>query len=287
MMSRLICTLLVTLSLSIGTGARAQPPSFPVPLVAPTGYYLALGDSIAAGWNAFPITQGYVYQLYQSGVFGPIRDTRFANAALPGATSQHVLDHQVPLVEATVGLQPDSLKGRVVVTLSAGGNDLLALLNLVGTQPPTPDQIAVLLPFLTAALDGFESKLSTILRRLCSDAALPPGAQIYVHNLYTIPQIPVSEVAVLGIPDVLVGFNDRVARVVANAKDATQTPECADNKIGLADVFAAFRDRQGLLLIERVVKRGIPSTEVHPTTAGHRAIAAAFVEAFRAENAVP
>lgn len=35
-----------------------------------TGYYLALGDSVAAGEGALPVTNGYVYQLYDHGVFG-------------------------------------------------------------------------------------------------------------------------------------------------------------------------------------------------------------------------
>jgi hypothetical protein len=37
--------------------------------------YMALGDSLAAGYGAIPATQGYVYLLYQSGVFDTIPNT--------------------------------------------------------------------------------------------------------------------------------------------------------------------------------------------------------------------
>ena len=59
--------------------------------------YLAMGDSIAAGYKAQPATQGYAFVLYQSGVFDHVSRTVFNNIATVGATSQDVLDHQVPL----------------------------------------------------------------------------------------------------------------------------------------------------------------------------------------------
>src|SRR5262245_56040896 len=37
--------------------------------------YMALGDSLAAGYGAVPATQGYVYLLYQSGVFDTAPNT--------------------------------------------------------------------------------------------------------------------------------------------------------------------------------------------------------------------
>src|SRR5215471_16414720 len=58
--------------------------------------YMALGDSIASGYGANPVTQGYVYQLYHSGVVDSLPNTIFCNAAVPGATSADVLAYQVP-----------------------------------------------------------------------------------------------------------------------------------------------------------------------------------------------
>lgn len=43
--------------------------------------------------------------------------------------------------------------------------------------------------------------------------------------------------------------------------------------VPVADVYGAFKDRSGLLLIER---HGAGQYEVHPTNAGYRAMARAF-----------
>ena len=41
-----------------------------------TGYYLSLGDSIAAGEGALPVTHGFVYELYDHGAFGRTQELR-------------------------------------------------------------------------------------------------------------------------------------------------------------------------------------------------------------------
>ena len=48
-----------------------------VPVMAPAQIafpkseaYIAMGDSVAAGTGAVPVTNGYPYQLYDQGVFG-------------------------------------------------------------------------------------------------------------------------------------------------------------------------------------------------------------------------
>ena len=87
--------------------------------------YLALGDSLAAGYGAIPTTRGYAYLLYQKGTYDKTPNTIFANAAVPGATSSDVLAFQVP--QAINLFQPH------VVTLSVGGNDVLAILR--GADP--------------------------------------------------------------------------------------------------------------------------------------------------------
>jgi hypothetical protein len=58
--------------------------------------YMALGDSLAAGYLALPVTKGYVYRLYETAAFDSLDRTLFCNAAVPGATSSDVLLHQVP-----------------------------------------------------------------------------------------------------------------------------------------------------------------------------------------------
>ena len=48
--------------------------------------YLAMGDSLAAGYGAIPVTQGYAYLLYQGGTFDTITNTIFADAAVSSET---------------------------------------------------------------------------------------------------------------------------------------------------------------------------------------------------------
>jgi lysophospholipase L1-like esterase len=173
--------------------------------------YLALGDSIAAGYGAIPVTQGYPYLLYRGGVFDSISNTYFANTAVPGATSADVLNHQVPLaIEAF----PPS-----VITLTVGGNDVLSI--LAGADPGT-------------VLSGFAANLGTIFATLRYEL---PDTDIYISNLYAIHDIP-------GIPDALVdsvigGINNIIAGYAA----AYNVP--------VADVFGEFDGQSGLLLIER------------------------------------
>jgi hypothetical protein len=57
--------------------------------------------------------------------------------------------------------------------------------------------------------------------------------------------------------------------------EISQVTVCLDNVIRVADVYNAFLGRRGLLLIERP---GAAPNEVHPTKAGHAAIARAFKE---------
>jgi lysophospholipase L1-like esterase len=195
--------------------------------------YLALGDSLAAGYGALPTTQGYAYLLYQKGTYDSTVNTIFANAAVPGATSADVLTFQVP--QAVNLFQPH------VVTLSVGGNDLLAILG--GADP-------------AQVLGEFQANLVRILCGLRE--GLPPRARIYIHNLYDIPEITAN---VPGGLEAILTFNAIVAGV-AQSCQAT-----------VADVYSAFSGKTGLLLINR---NGAGLFEVHPTNAGYRAMAAAF-----------
>jgi len=190
--------------------------------------YLALGDSLAAGYGAIPTTQGYAYLLYQKGVYDRTPNTIFANAAVPGAKSSDVLAYQVP--------QAINLFEPHVVTLSVGGNDLLAILR--GADP----------------LEVFQQFALNLGNILCGLREALPQARIYVHNLYDVPEIQGALQAVL----------------TANVIIADVAMACGAS---VADVYSAFAGRTGLLLVER---NGADDFEVHPTNAGHRAIAAAF-----------
>jgi len=62
------------------------------------GCCLGLGDSVVAGTGALPVTNGYVYQLYDQGLFGRKSEVALASIALGAARSWDLRDHQVSQV---------------------------------------------------------------------------------------------------------------------------------------------------------------------------------------------
>lgn len=205
--------------------------------------YMAMGDSLTAGYGAVPQTNGYAYLLYKTGVVDTMPNTLFTNAAVTGAASGDVMNHQVP--QAAV-FKPD------VITLTVGGNDLLAILS--GADPEK-------------VLNQYGVNLSNILAGLCTGV---PGVEIYVGNLYSVP-LPIPQ----DVEAVVSAINGVIEYVVGQVNGASQwfQWECG---IEVADLYSAFQGQTGLLLIER--NRSNP-LEIHPTNAGHRAIAEAFKEA--------
>jgi lysophospholipase L1-like esterase len=220
--------------------------------------YLALGDSTAAGYKAQPATHGYVFLLYQNGVFDHVPRTVFNSLGTVGATSQDVLVHQVPLA-----LIPASRGGFTphYVTLTAGGNDIAAILRFAATGP---GDLALAI-FIQDALNKYAQNLTGILASLTAGA---PGVKIFVGNQYSVPEI---EALLPGADQVLALFNQATANIVAAFPGSAY----------LVDAFSAFENRRGLLLIER---QSASFVEVHLTNAGHRAMAQAFAEVIEANK---
>lgn len=212
---------------------------------------LAMGDSITAGVGALPMTRGYAHLLYAESSVYPMADTEFANAAIPGAKSIHVLERQLP--QAVEVFLPH------VVMLTVGGNDLLAIVK----EGRLPEVV----------LGEFAANFDKILAGLCVDLATETIKQgqflpkIYIANLYTIPNYPVP-----GMDQVIIAFNQIVQGYVA----AYAAQGC---QVRLVDIRSAFADRTGLLLFERL---NSDPGQIHPTTAGHRVIADAFADAIAA-----
>jgi len=238
MMPKSIRSVFLVLML-LPVAALARLPAVDAPI-----RYMALGDSLAAGYKAMPATAGYAYQLYLDRTFGTIPDVLFNNASVPGATSSDLLNYQLPQVPR---FEPN------VVTISIGGNDLLALL---ASANPIAD--------LPAVLETFSQNLAGSLGLLCQ--GMDEGGRIFIHNLYEIPQIPLT---VQAVPI----FNAVLAQTVAAV---TANPVCTGKALAVADVYNAFLGREGLLLIERYLKKGINVLEVHPTDKGHRVIEGTF-----------
>jgi len=144
------------LALPLSNAAFAQSPRI---LQEDATRYMALGDSIAAGFKAMPVNDGYTYRLYQEGAFDAVPHTLFTNAAVPGATSGDVLRHQVPqalIPFAEGGLNPG------YITLTVGGNDLLAILRYIAThQDPLDVQ-----QFATTVLTAYGQNLTAAIFQL-------------------------------------------------------------------------------------------------------------------------
>jgi lysophospholipase L1-like esterase len=81
-------------------------------------YYVGMGDSVAAGEGAMPVTNGYVYRLYDESAFGKKKELDFSNMGTRGARSWDLRDHQAPQV-----LCAEPEQRPTVVTITAGAND--------------------------------------------------------------------------------------------------------------------------------------------------------------------
>lgn len=102
----------------------------PVVRLEPTGVYVSIGDSIAAGNGASdPEETGFVPRLARTA-----GDVRVENLAVAGATTTDVIDGQLERAADMVA------EGDVAfVTVSAGGNDLAALIpNQACVEDPLP-----------------------------------------------------------------------------------------------------------------------------------------------------
>ncbi len=176
--------------------------------------YMALGDSLTAGYAAHPVTAGFVYRLYQANVIDDMNHMLFCNAGVPGAPSQDVLSFQVPQVK--LFFKNTGQPYRKVITLTVGGNDMLKILD--GVSPGL-------------VLATFGGNLAAILGELSTEF---PDARIYVSNLYD-PLLPFPNEAQL-----VSAINQVISNVVSIFPNAV-----------LVDVFSAFDGQNGLLLMER------------------------------------
>ncbi len=188
---------------------------------------MALGDSIAAGYQAVPVTKGYVYRLYTTETFDSIDHTLFANAAVPGATSSDVLLHQVP--QALIRFADGGFNPKYV-TLTVGGNDLLAILRYIQTNPDP----STVVPFATQVITQYGRNLGAILSQLRMGL---PGAKVFVANQYGMTEI---EALVPLAGPMIAFFNDVVNQVVG------QFP----TNVYVVNVHDAFLGRRNLVLGE-------------------------------------
>ena len=229
-----------------------------------SGYYLAMGDSISAGEGAMPVTQGAIYRLYDQGVFGAKQDLDFSIIAIRAARTWEVLSYQVPEAICLTGFQPS------VVTITVGANDFFAGdTDLFGIAARSAD-------IVNRLLNG-ASYLDPRTGQARSCPGLP-NVTVLIANNYT---LPVPDPTLNAQLDLLARTYDQLLRGILSST----VPVPAGSRVGIADLYTAFKDRNGLLLIQK--KNGITGPgsfdfEVHPTNAGHAAIAQAFQRAWAA-----
>jgi len=230
-----------------------------------SGYYIGMGDSVAAGTGALPVTNGYVYQLYDHGVFGRKQEMAFGNASVRAARSWELRDHQVPQV-----LCAEPVQRPTVATITAGANDVFR-------GDLDPSAIAQRVAEAVNLLLNNHLVATPVLDPWTGEACRPlENVTILVSNYYSIPH-PIP--AVFAQLDALLqGFDQALRFWIA------QIPVPAGSRVAIVDLYTPSLGRQGLVTLER--RLGFPGPnpfdfDPHPTNLGHRFIAREFEKVWR------
>jgi hypothetical protein len=235
-------------------------------------YYVGMGDSVAAGEGAMPVTNGYVYRLYDESAFGKKKEMDFANIGVRGGRSWDLLDHQAPQV-----LCAEPEQRPTVVTITAGANDFfqdlldLKCLDLSCMSSITrrvAQSVDLLLNnngVLTPAL-GTTPVLDPVTHDQCR--ALK-NVTILVSNYYSLPH-----------PDPELSKFFKAAVVVYDQALRTwlgQIQVPAGSRWEIVDLYTPSLGRQGLVTIQkRYGYNGPYDFDFHPTNLGHAFIAGEF-----------
>jgi lysophospholipase L1-like esterase len=206
--------------------------------------YVSVGDSVAAGYGASdPASTSF------AALIAAEEDLSLYNVAKANVTTRQVIDEQLPDVLPILG------SGRVrLITISAGGNDLAALIpNASCVEEPLRASCP-----LDSTLAGVADRLDEMLR-LLRDAN---------------PNVPI---VILGYPNFFAGTDHAweapAAAVLPLLTDTMQTVASKYERVSVAT--PAFRGQQRRPLTHVLDTPFDP----HPNDAGHRIIADAMLEA--------
>jgi hypothetical protein len=233
-----------------------------------TNYYLGMGDSWAAGEGALPVTNGFVYQLYDHGVFGQKQQTDFANIGIRGGRTWELLQHQVPQALCTEPAQRPT-----VVTISAGGNDFLeGDINIPAIAGRVVQAIQLLLNNDDPAY--VPNPVIDPVRLLPCRAL--SNVTILVGNYL---QIPHPEPVIAAQLDAALQGFDQALRFLL----ATQLHVPAGSRVAVVDTYTPSVGRDNLVTISRRFGYSGPfNFDFHPTNNGHAFIAQQFADAWKA-----
>ena len=234
-------------------------PSVPSPLPFP--YYLALGDSLAAGvGTSEPATKGYVGQFYERiRGRGLPADLTLVNLGIPGETSGSMMapGGQLEKALAEMGRRPAILgHSLTIITLDIGGNDILNALQKpeCSSNPGAQACQDLVLRQVVPALEANLERTLHVLRE-----AVGPDVPILVLTLYnpfsgTI--LPQGSAGDLFLPEI-------------NKLYSQLAPEF---DLLLVDILPIFLSKAPLLT-------NILRIDIHPNDEGYRLIVEAMVAA--------
>ncbi len=217
--------------------------------------YIALGDSVSAGYGASSSANGVVNLLYGD-YSASLGADQVLNYASGGATSGSLrTGGQLTTTLAEINAPTDT----VAVTIGIGGNDLLS--GPCGGHWDEP------------AICPTRANLAETLAQLKSALDADPGAEPFTVMAYYNPSTGLGGAAGSSTDQRLFGANLVVG--------------CSDSgvDVGLNDVVYQEADKLGLPVanpypaFKQAGRAYIASDNLHPNDAGHAAIAQAFREA--------
>ncbi|NJM05508.1 hypothetical protein HC891_03800 [Candidatus Gracilibacteria bacterium] len=268
---RWLAPLLVLLALLV-VPVRADDPVY-VP-VGPGDVYLALGDSLAVGYEVEANADGKPG--YPNYFYAQLRATQpisYTNLGVTGETTTSMLADGGQLDTAVAFIASERAAGRVVspVTLDIGGNDVVDV--LLGESDNT----------VTATLVLYRANLETILDELI--AALTVNGErrgdLLITNFYN----PYPELTITNNPPFITlppGQEPIVTDRDVPRFNAMVAEVAAARGIPVFDAFTAFDGRQAELTFVRFPYNfsDFPNLErnfdFHPREAGHIVLADGF-----------
>ena len=271
-MSRRIGALVLMLSVATALSAGASTAVAASPV---TRGYVALGDSLAAGFGASdPARTAYVPLLFAYFSRPQSENVRvLRNLSRPGETSDSfIAGGQLALAVAAID---DPSTDTRVVTLDIGGNDMLYLTSI---EPCKSDPGGAACQALIALqLRKFAVNFDAILTVVQDALARDPGKEtLFVLTYYN----PYG-----GTGDPLEPFADQVLLGSDLVIDCSAAP--GDPRAGLNDLIACGGDAHGAVVVDlypafddRALElTHIAAGDIHPNDAGHALIARTVIAA--------